>query len=120
MLIDRANLIGIVVIGRNEGERLARCLDSLQREAELIVYVDSGSTDESVAESMSRGIETLQLDLNLPFTAARARNTGLNRLLQIAPDIKYVQFIDGDCELFENWLNTGTDFLERARARTHL
>ena len=41
--------IGAVVIGRNEGQRLVNCLASMQGEAERLVYVDSGSTDQSVA-----------------------------------------------------------------------
>jgi hypothetical protein len=39
--------IGIVVIGRNEGDRLTRCLQSLQMENLPVIYVDSGSTDGS-------------------------------------------------------------------------
>jgi hypothetical protein len=39
--------IGIVVIGRNEGFRLVRCLKSLRLDPVKIVYVDSGSTDGS-------------------------------------------------------------------------
>ena len=41
--------VGVVVIGRNEGERLRRCLESVRDAARAIVYVDSGSTDGSVA-----------------------------------------------------------------------
>lgn len=40
--------LGVVVIGRNEGERLKRCLASLLGNVDQIVYVDSGSTDGSV------------------------------------------------------------------------
>ena len=62
----------IVIIGRNEGERLVLCLESLQQQAARCVYVDSGSTDDSVREAESRGIEVVQLDMSVPFTAARA------------------------------------------------
>ena len=41
--------LGAVVIGRNEGARLERCLDSLQGTVACIVYADSGSEDGSVA-----------------------------------------------------------------------
>ncbi|MEO0691400.1 MAG: glycosyltransferase, partial [Pseudomonadota bacterium] len=41
--------IAAVAIGRNEGERLVRCLTSLAGQVERLVYVDSGSTDGSVA-----------------------------------------------------------------------
>ena len=66
--------VGAVVIGRNEGERLLRCLDAMLPQVERVVYVDSGSTDDSVAEAQKRGVEVVALDLQLPFTAARARN----------------------------------------------
>ena len=45
--------IGCVVIGRNEGQRLVRCLESLLGRVAHIVYVDSGSTDGSVAMAES-------------------------------------------------------------------
>ena len=45
--------IGVVVIGRNEGERLTTCLASIKYDAACIVYVDSGSADGS-AETAER------------------------------------------------------------------
>jgi cellulose synthase/poly-beta-1,6-N-acetylglucosamine synthase-like glycosyltransferase len=96
--------IGVVAIGRNEGERLRKCLESLDPSAHPIVYVDSGSTDGSAALAQSMGVEVVDLDLSIPFTAARARNEGFQRLLQIAPSIEFVQFVDGDCEIAAQWL----------------
>ncbi|MFK8181748.1 MAG: glycosyltransferase [Phormidesmis sp.] len=99
--------IGVVAIGRNEGDRLIRCLDSLQRylpSTVPIVYVDSGSTDNSVAEATDRGVRVLCLDMSIPFTGARARNAGFEYLLQHFPGTQYVQFIDGDCELLPTWM----------------
>ena len=40
--------VGVVAIGRNEGERLRVCLESARRDVHALVYVDSGSTDGSV------------------------------------------------------------------------
>lgn len=91
-----------VVIGRNEGERLERCLASLLGFSP-VVYVDSGSTDGSVALAQSKGADIVVLDEATVFTAARARNAGLARLEDIAPDGTFVQMIDGDCELSETW-----------------
>jgi GT2 family glycosyltransferase len=96
--------VGVVIIGRNEGLRLQRCFDMLPSAVRQIVYVDSGSTDDSVAQARRRGVEVEGLDLSTPFTAARARNAGLRRLLELKPGIEYVQFIDGDCELSPGWL----------------
>ena len=104
--------IGVVVIGRNEGERLRRCLQSLGRVASQVVYVDSGSTDGSIEAARALGAEVVALDLRLPFTAARARNEGYRRLRDLAADAKYVQFVDGDCELAAGWLEKAARFLD--------
>lgn len=93
---------GAVVIGRNEGERLKRCLASLGAAAR-IVYVDSGSDDGSVTWARQQGIDVVVLDTALPFTAARARNTGFRELRRLVPGLAFVQFIDGDCELDAGW-----------------
>jgi len=102
--------IGGVVIGRNEGQRLIRCLQSLA-DINRIVYVDSGSTDGSVKSAKELGIEVVELDTNVPFTAARARNTGVNYLLQKYPNIEFIQFVDGDCEVAEDWIELSSHFL---------
>ncbi|NJK49797.1 glycosyltransferase family 2 protein [Candidatus Gracilibacteria bacterium] len=102
------NCIGAVAIGRNEGERLVSCLKSLIKllpQDTPIVYVDSGSTDGSLDLAKTLGIQTLELDLSIPFTAARARNTGLNYLMEHCSELEYVQFIDGDCELIRGWID---------------
>src|SRR3981081_3290720 len=103
--------LGVVVIGRNEGHRLITCLDSLSG-ALTVIYVDSGSTDRSAEAAQDRGIDVVELDLNIPFTAARARNAGFSRLLRMVPDLQHVQFVDGDCELLPGWTETAVAFLE--------
>jgi GT2 family glycosyltransferase len=99
------NSIGLVAIGRNEGQRLQKCLRSVVGQVAHVVYVDSGSTDSSVAFARSLGVHVIELDLSIPFTAARARNAGFEHLLQTDEHIQYVQFVDGDCEVAEGWLN---------------
>jgi glycosyltransferase involved in cell wall biosynthesis len=99
--------IGVVTIGRNEGDRLVRCLKSLiaQLPAGMpIVYVDSGSTDGSAEAAKALGVHVIDLDLSIPFTMARGRNTGFGYLVENFPDLQYVQFIDGDCELLPGWI----------------
>lgn len=102
--------VGIVLIGRNEGDRLIRCLDSVVGSDRPVVYVDSGSTDGSAQAAIDRGVEVVNLDLSIPFTAARARNAGFDRLKQ-HPEIDYVQFIDGDCEVAAGWLDAAAEAL---------
>jgi glycosyltransferase involved in cell wall biosynthesis len=103
---------GVVAIGRNEGERLRRCLESVVVAAERVVYVDSGSTDGSVELARGLGAEVVALDMSRPFTAARARNQGWRRLLEAEPALAYVQFVDGDCEVVAGWLDAGRAFLD--------
>lgn len=104
--------VGVVVIGRNEGARLARCLRSVDGHSHAVIYVDSGSTDASVDLARSMGAHVITLDMSTPFTAARARNAGFDRLLAAAPDLEYVQFVDGDCELVEGWLPAAAQALD--------
>ena len=103
--------IGAVVIGRNEGERLRRCLESVRIQVPEVVYVDSGSTDGSVELAEAIGIETLGLTQG-PFTAALGRQTGLDHLLARRRDLRYVQFIDGDCVLHETWIEAARTCLD--------
>jgi len=103
---------GVVVIGRNEGERLVACLQSITRDTADIVYVDSGSTDSSVDAAAKIGAFVVKLDMTRPFTAARARNEGFAALKARRQDIRFVQFVDGDCTLTEGWLVEGLAFLE--------
>jgi glycosyltransferase involved in cell wall biosynthesis len=95
--------VGFVIIGRNEGDRLAVCIDSVLKEAALAVYVDSGSVDDSRDLAARRGLPVINLDPALPFTAARARNVGAAWLLEHHPGLQYLHFIDGDCELVRGW-----------------
>ena len=107
------NQLGVVVIGRNEGDRLRVCLDSAIQFCEFVVYVDSGSTDDSVNLAFKLGVEVVELDISIPFTAARARNAGFAQLIKLNPNLKYVQFVDGDCEIVPDWLAFVFDFLEK-------
>jgi len=99
--------IGFVVIGRNEGDRLIRGLKSVlaQLPSEMpVVYVDSGSTDGSLAAAAALSVLCLPLDMDIPFTMARGRNAGWRYLTQQYPQLDCIQFMDGDCELSPGWL----------------
>lgn len=105
--------IGVVAIGRNEGDRLIRCLRSLSGAAGPVVYVDSASTDGSAQSASELGAIVLSLDMSRPFTAARARAEGFSLLESYQPGIERVMFIDGDCEVDPGWMEAATEFLAK-------
>lgn len=105
--------VGCVIIGRNEGARFERCLEAvLQQEFDSVVYVDSGSTDGSIAFAEAAGAAVLRLDTATPFTAARARNAGFYHLAASDNKQALVQFLDGDCVLVAGWLERARTFLD--------
>lgn len=97
--------VAIVVIGRNEGARLAECLGSARAEGVPVVYVDSGSTDGSLALAAGMGVRAVALDPERGFSAARARNRGVAALPEGAAAPAFVQFVDGDCILARGWIS---------------
>ena len=107
--------VGFVVIGRNEGARLERCLVSIIKTGRPVIYVDSGSTDGSLTVARTFRAETIQLDSSQPFTAARGRNAGWRRLLESYPELEFIQFIDGDCELVDGWIPAAVRFAKQHR-----
>lgn len=104
--------VGVVAIGRNEGERLQRCLRSALEATDRVVYVDSGSTDDSCDFARSVGVEVVGLDTSVAFTAARARNEGIGRLIERWADLEYVQVVDGDCTFADGWMSFGREYLD--------
>ncbi len=95
--------IGFVVIGRNEAARLGQCLASVQMHDGPCVYVDSASKDASCEIAEQLGVPVLQLCPDEPLSAARARNAGFD-WLTAQHKLDYVQFIDGDTELRQDWI----------------
>lgn len=108
--------VGVVVIGRNEGERLRACLTSLQQ-VRTRVYVDSGSTDGSCELARELDFGVVDLDMTQPFSAARARNAGIDYLAQQAPDLAFVQVVDGDCEVRDGWIDAALSDMAADRHR---
>ena len=96
-------MLGIVIIGRNEGQRLIDCVSSIPS-GYPIVYVDSDSSDGSDVAVAQMGVEVIKLPLDRPFTAGRARNFGFARLLEKNEELEFVQFVDGDCQIADNWI----------------
>jgi GT2 family glycosyltransferase len=96
-------LLSIVIIGRNEGERLRRCFSSIGKtkrdhlEIEVI-YVDSGSSDGSVALAQGLGIQVISLFPERP-SAALGRNAGWR-----AAQGDFILFLDGDTILHPDFV----------------
>jgi GT2 family glycosyltransferase len=101
--------VDAIVIGRNEGARLVACLAALVGQVRRVVYVDSGSSDNSVAAARATGATVVELDLSRGFTAARARNAGLAASANDMPE--FVQFLDGDCVLDPGWIVAAAAFM---------
>jgi prepilin-type N-terminal cleavage/methylation domain-containing protein len=105
--------VGLIVIGRNEGEQLRRCFASTAGKFVTTVYVDSGSTDGSCELARSMGVEVINLDMTKPFTAARARNSGVDRLMQLQPNLTFIHTLDGDVEMIDGWLESAIEVMKQ-------
>ncbi|MEM7577062.1 MAG: glycosyltransferase [Planctomycetota bacterium] len=111
--------VGVVVIGRNEGPRLSRCLASVMRDDTTVVYVDSASRDGSVERAKELGVHVIELSGG-KMTAARGRQTGLDWLCETHPHIALVHFIDGDCVMDAGWLDAARDALQEKQAEGYI
>jgi len=111
-MTEQDKLLTVVVIGLNEENCLQACFDSIAKSTRNsfdieIIYVDSGSVDASLEIAKSnKDVKLLHLDTPQP-SAAKARNRGIKEAAG-----KYIQFIDGDCSLYQEWLAEAINFLE--------
>jgi len=96
--------LSVVVIGRNEGARLVRCLESIDEMSPLkdptieVIYVDSGSTDGSLERAAQFKVKIERLESANPCAAA-GRNQGWH-----AAKAPLVFFLDGDTVLERNFV----------------
>ncbi len=107
--------VDIVVIGRNEGDLLRKALESSMRIAEEyaklgnprpeIIYVDGQSTDGSLELAKSLGVKVCIVKQR-PNPAA-GRHTAFQYC-----KAEYVFFLDGDMEVYSDWLPRAVSFLE--------
>ena len=103
--------VSLIIIGRNEGERLVRCLQSIKTmrfEAGTyeVIYADSNSDDGSMQRAKNLGARAYCLDSERP-TAARGRNLGLRHAR--AP---LVFFLDGDTVVAPDFLARAVAYLD--------
>ncbi len=104
--------VGVVVIGLNEGARLPSTLSAAISPGSPLIYVDSRSKDNSAELASSLGVEVIVLSDDKPINASRARNEGANVLLSRFPNLRYLQFLDGDTELDQHWILAAHRHLE--------
>lgn len=102
-------LVSVVIIGRNEGHRLMRCLDSVAAIdrtgfATEVIYVDSASTDGSPDAAAAAGAHVISVKPDRP-SAALGRNAGWK-----AARGEFILFLDGDTVL-------NPDFVKQALLR---
>jgi glycosyltransferase involved in cell wall biosynthesis len=103
--------LSIVVIGRNEGQRLALCLESIKRIQGVfvheVIYVDSSSTDGSPQLASQFGATVVTVHPERP-TAAIGRNAGWRRA---TGDL--ILFLDGDTVLHPDFARAASQALLR-------
>jgi glycosyltransferase involved in cell wall biosynthesis len=98
-------MISFIVIGRNEGWKLNKCLESIfevitknHLKKYEVLYIDSKSTDKSVSFAENYN-EVKVIKLTSDFNAAIARNVGFKE-----SNGNVLYFIDGDMEIKADFL----------------
>ena len=110
--VDIAPSVSFIAIGRNQARTLRPCLESVFRAARQaglesfeVIFVDSGSSDESVSLVRSLfGASVLIVSLTGAMNAGIARNVGANTATG-----KVLFFIDGDMEVDTGFLREALD-----------
>ncbi len=105
--------ISVIIIGRNEGARLALCLESVAKAnwsglSHEVIYVDSRSTDNSLNLAASSGAMAVLLEDDRPC-AAKARNLGISKATG-----QFILFLDGDTILDQQFVHKALKVLESA------
>jgi glycosyltransferase involved in cell wall biosynthesis len=104
--------VSVVIIGRNEGERLVRCIETVQQTRYLgrvaeVIYVDSNSTDGSRERAAALGVRVIAVRPERP-TAAIGRNAGWR-----AARTPLVLFLDGDTLLDPDFIAAAVNTIQR-------
>ena len=108
--------VDVVIIGLNAEKTLKRCIESVKansynQELIEIIYVDGGSTDNSITEAENtEGVKVVKLNLEYP-TPGKQRNEGWK-----VGTAEYVQFIDSDTVLDKEWIKIAIEELENGTA----
>ncbi len=115
-MTDSLPEIGVVAIGINVEKFLAECLQSIHasdypQDKLQIVFVDGGSTDNSVAlAEQADGVRVIELNDPHP-TPGKGRNAGWRSL-----QTPLIQFLDADTALHPQWLRTAVNLHVESKA----
>ena len=106
-------LLSVVIIGLNEAGRIGRCIDSIKTAVldipdTEIVYVDSGSSDETVSIALSRGVRVFQLGRTQPPSPAAGRYVG-----SLVTHGRFIMFVDGDTQIAPGWVELVIELMIR-------
>lgn len=100
-------MISFIIIGRNEGWKLTKCLASVFKTIKHnklndyeVIYVDSKSTDDSI-DKARKFRNVLIFQITGKYNAAIARNLGAK---EAKGDVLF--FIDGDMEIIPEFIQT--------------
>jgi glycosyltransferase involved in cell wall biosynthesis len=104
--------LSVIIIGRNEGQRLVDCIHSVQAMSEPpaemeIIYIDSDSTDGSPQRAQALGVQVEIVHPQRP-AAAIGRNAGWR--LAKAP---FILFLDGDTLLHPNFVKVALSHFQQ-------
>lgn len=104
-------LLSVVIIGLNEAQNIGRCIDQIKLAvAEIpgteIVYVDSGSSDDTVAISLSKGVRVFQLGKAQPPSPSAGRYVG-----SLVTTGRFIMFVDADTMVGPDWIKPALDMM---------
>lgn len=108
---DRSELLSVVVIARNEEERIETCLESIFTVCEgvipfEVIIVDSNSTDRTVDIAAKRPVDIYVIEDEKVTSPAAGRYVGAR-----FAEGDYLFFVDGDMEVVDGWVGRAIDLL---------
>ncbi len=108
-----APLLSVVIIGLNEAERIGQCIDSVRTAVSdipdtVIVYVDSGSSDETVSIALSKDVRVFRLGKAQALSPAAGRYVG-----SLVTSGQFIMFVDGDTIVAPGWIEPAIELMMR-------
>lgn len=104
--------LSVVIIGRNEGDKIGKCILSVKEclfdyYDYQIIYVDGNSTDNSIEFAKKYNVQVYKITKCKYLTASLGRYIGA-----INSQKKYILFLDGDMQLQLGWIEIAIGYLE--------